>query len=119
MLPEPQPNGQPLPGSRQDNLLLWSAMAMTMSLFLVGSHFFLTRLESTEIKIFIVVDQPSTKITMKFLNDGLLPAAQESELFSVYTPGMTRKPISDPYEVPTGAIAGDVDSGIVTVEIPF
>ncbi|PMD32000.1 hypothetical protein L207DRAFT_441349 [Hyaloscypha variabilis F] len=68
---------------------------------------------------FPLVDQPSTKITMDFLNSGTLPAAVESELVSVYTPGMTRKPISDPYQVPTGAIAGDVDSGNVTVEIPF
>jgi hypothetical protein len=56
---------------------------------------------------------------MDFLNTGILPAAQESELVSVYTPGMMRQPISDPYEVPTGALAGDVDSGNVTVEIPF
>jgi hypothetical protein len=56
---------------------------------------------------------------MQFLNKGLLPVAQESELVSVYTPGMKRKPISDPYQVPTGALAGDVDSGNVTVEIPF
>jgi hypothetical protein len=56
---------------------------------------------------------------MDFLNSGTLPAAVESQLVSVYTPGMTRKPISDPYQVPTGAIAGDVDSGNVTVEIPF
>ncbi|KAE9363001.1 hypothetical protein N431DRAFT_550765 [Stipitochalara longipes BDJ] len=68
---------------------------------------------------FPLVNQPSTKITMDFLNSGILPSALESELVSVYTPGMTRKPISDPYQVPTGAIAGDVDSGNVTVEIPF
>lgn len=68
---------------------------------------------------FIVVDQPSTKITMDFLNSGVLPGAQESKLVSVYTAGMTRKPISDPYQVQTGAVAGDVDSGNFTVEIPF
>jgi len=56
---------------------------------------------------------------MNFLNSGSLPDAQDSRLVSVYTPGMIRKPISDPYQVPTGAIAGDVDSGNVTVEIPF
>ena len=56
---------------------------------------------------------------MQFLNSGTLPAAVESQLVSVYTPGMTRKPIADAYQVPTGAIAGDVDSGNVTVEIPF
>jgi hypothetical protein len=56
---------------------------------------------------------------MDFLNSGILPDAQESQLVSVYTPGMKRKPISDPYQVPTGAIAGDVGSGNVTVETPF
>ena len=36
----------------------------------------------------------------------------------MYTPGMKPAPISDPYDVPTGPDAGDVDSGVV-VEIPF
>lgn len=66
-----------------------------------------------------VPDQASTKITKTFLNTGVLPETQDSEFFSVYTPGMTRKPISDPYSVPTGALAGDVDSGNVTVEVPY
>ncbi|CZR58678.1 uncharacterized protein PAC_08570 [Phialocephala subalpina] len=66
-----------------------------------------------------VPDQASTKITKAFLNTGILPGAQDSEFASVYTPGMTRKPISDPYSVPTGALAGDVDSGNVTVEVPY
>ncbi|KAE8449055.1 hypothetical protein EG329_008643 [Mollisiaceae sp. DMI_Dod_QoI] len=68
---------------------------------------------------FLLPDQPSTKITKAFLNTGILPGAQDSELVTVYTPGMKRGPISDPYQVPTGALAGDVDSGDVTVEIPF
>ncbi|KAH8811132.1 Alpha/Beta hydrolase protein [Xylogone sp. PMI_703] len=68
---------------------------------------------------FLLVDQASTKITKEFLNTGIIPAAQENEFVSVYTPGMTRKPISDPYLIPVGALAGDVDSGNVTVEIPF
>lgn len=65
-----------------------------------------------------VVDQLSTKITKNFFNTGVLPTAQSNAHVTVYTPGMTRAPISDPYEVPTGAAAGDIDSG-VTVEIPF
>lgn len=48
-----------------------------------------------------------------------MPKAQESEFLSVYTPGMKRKPIADPYTVVTGALAGDIDSGNVTVEVPF
>jgi hypothetical protein len=66
----------------------------------------------------VVIDQPSTKITKDFLNSGNLPAAQNSTLVTVYTPGMVRGPIPDPYLVPTGAIAGDVNSGAV-IEIPF
>ncbi len=66
-----------------------------------------------------VPDQPSTKITKAFLNTGILPGAQDSELVTVYPPGMKRGPISDPYQVPTGAPAGGADSGNVTVEIPF
>ena len=65
-----------------------------------------------------VVDQPSTSITKDFLNTGRLPKAQSSTLVTVYTPGMVRGPIEDPYSVPTGAKAGDVDSG-VAVEEPF
>jgi len=57
-------------------------------------------------------------ITKAFLNTGILPKAQNSTQVTVYTKGMTRAPISDPYLVPTGASAGDVDSGRV-VEIPF
>lgn len=65
-----------------------------------------------------VTTQPSTLISKAFLRNGTVPAAQESEQVSVYTPGMVRKPVSDPYQVVTGALAGDVDSGTV-VEIPF
>jgi hypothetical protein len=43
---------------------------------------------------------------------------QYSSQATVYTSSMNRGPISDPYEVPTGPEAGDVDSGVV-VEIPF
>lgn len=65
-----------------------------------------------------MVDQPSTKITKEYLKTGKLPAAQNSTLVTVYTPGMVRGPIDDPYLVPTGAKAGDIDSGAV-VEEPF
>jgi hypothetical protein len=67
----------------------------------------------------IVTEQESTNITKAFLNTGVLPSAQDSEFVTVYTPGMNRKPVADPYDVPTGGVAGDVDSGNVTVEVPF
>jgi hypothetical protein len=69
--------------------------------------------------VYLVVDQESTKITKEFLKTGVLPRVQSSAEVSVYLPGMTRAPISNPYKVPTGAGAGDVDSGNVVVEIPF
>jgi hypothetical protein len=93
-------------------------MEMITSPFLVSAQLQRNLLKVLRLN-FTVFGQPSTKITMDFLNTGILPAAQESELVSVYAPGMTRKPISDPYQVPTGALAGDVDGGNVTVEIPF
>lgn len=65
-----------------------------------------------------VPDQASTEITKEFLNTGILPQTQDSGFVTVYAPGTTRKPIADPYGVPTGPLAGDIDSG-VTVEIPY
>ncbi|TVY92660.1 putative hydrolase [Lachnellula willkommii] len=67
---------------------------------------------------FPLVHQPATKMMNEFLNTGVLPSAQNSSQVSVYTHGMKPAPISDPYAVPTGPEAGDVDSGVV-VEIGF
>ena len=64
----------------------------------------------------LVFNQSSTKITKEFLNTGRLPEAQNSTFVTVYTPGMVRGPIEDPYLVPTGAEAGDIDSGVVVEE---
>ena len=47
---------------------------------------------------------------MTFLRTGILPSAVNETLVTVYTPGMTRDPISNPYSVPTGERAGDVDT---------
>ncbi len=66
-----------------------------------------------------VVDQQSTNITEAFLDTGILPVVQESEFVSLYMPGMVREPFSHPYSVPICALAGDVGSGNVTVEVPF
>lgn len=63
-----------------------------------------------------MVDQASTKITKDYLNTGKLPLAQNSTFVTVYTPGMKRGPVVDPYLVPTGAQAGDVHSGEVVEE---
>ena len=65
-----------------------------------------------------VIDQPSTHITKDFLNTGILPYAQNSTQVTVYTPGMKLAEISDPYDVPTGPKAGDINSGRV-LQVPF
>ncbi|OCL11744.1 hypothetical protein AOQ84DRAFT_373710 [Glonium stellatum] len=54
--------------------------------------------------------QPSSSITKEFIRTGKLPATRNETLVSVYAPGMQVRPIADPYDVPTGAIVGDVDS---------
>ncbi|KAF8855210.1 hypothetical protein BDZ45DRAFT_746722 [Acephala macrosclerotiorum] len=68
---------------------------------------------------FALPDQAFTKITKAFLKTGVLPEAQDSYFVSVYAPGVTRKPIPDPHVFLTDALAGDVDSGNVTVEVPY
>jgi hypothetical protein len=63
---------------------------------------------------FSLVDQPAKIIEDEFLRTGVLPAARSDDRVSVYTPGMKRAPIPDPYSVPTGEVAGDVNSGNLT-----
>ena len=58
----------------------------------------------------IVPTQPSTHITKEYLRTGILPKARNETLVTVYEPAMVRGPVSDPYNVPTGFIAGDVES---------
>ena len=55
-------------------------------------------------------DQPSSLIETQFISTGVLPEATNQTLFTVYPPGAQLAPIANPYDVPTGAIAGDVDS---------
>ena len=49
-------------------------------------------------------------IIKDFLRTGILPPAQDNSTLSIYHHGMQRGPIPDPYDVPTGFIAGDIDS---------
>ena len=63
---------------------------------------------------FSLVDQPAKIIEDEFLRTGVLPAARSDDRVSVYTPGMKRGPIPDPYSVPTGEVVGDVNSGNLT-----
>jgi hypothetical protein len=57
-----------------------------------------------------VSDTPSHLISTDFIRTGALPAARNETFVSVYRTGMQLGPIADPYEVPTGTVAGDVDS---------
>jgi hypothetical protein len=63
---------------------------------------------------FSLSDQPATALMKQFLATGELPTAMSNSRVSVYTPGMIRAPFPDPYSVPTGEIAGDVNSGNLT-----
>ncbi|KAJ7491237.1 Alpha/Beta hydrolase protein [Mycena latifolia] len=49
-------------------------------------------------------------LTKEFLNTGVMPGAQDDAQVTVISPGGTRGPVPDPYDVPTGAVAGDVST---------
>lgn len=68
--------------------------------------------DSTAVKLTTGTDpkQESTAITKAFLRTGLLPPHEDSTFVTVYEPGERRRPIVDPYCVPTGFQAGDIDS---------
>lgn len=58
-----------------------------------------------------VPGQPSNEVTKEYLRTGVLPVAREGKLFSVYRSGTKLPPVKDPYQVVTGAVAGDIGSG--------
>lgn len=60
--------------------------------------------------VMTVPNQPSSILTREFLRTGTLPSARNETLVTVYSPGTVRAPIADPYDVPVGDGAGDVDS---------
>jgi hypothetical protein len=63
---------------------------------------------------FSLIDQPSTAITKTFLSTGVFPEAMSDNGTSVFTPGMKRGVIPNPYDVATGEGAGDVNCGNLT-----
>ncbi|MCJ1401946.1 hypothetical protein MMC11_005163 [Xylographa trunciseda] len=63
---------------------------------------------------FSLSDQPSTAMMKEFLSTGRLPEAMSNSQVTVYTPGMVRAPMPDPYSIPSGEVAGDVNSGNLT-----
>ncbi|KAK0271195.1 hypothetical protein LTR54_016786 [Friedmanniomyces endolithicus] len=61
-------------------------------------------------RAWIVPTQASTNITKQFLLTGVLPLEEDSTFVTVYGPGQRRRPVADPYCVPTGFQSGDIDS---------
>jgi hypothetical protein len=55
----------------------------------------------------LVPKSRATSIETEFLLTGVLPPVQNNTVLSVYHAGMHRVQIPDPYNVPTGFIAGD------------
>lgn len=53
-------------------------------------------------------------MSVRFLRTEVLPEAMSDDRVSVYTPGMRRGRILNPYEVATGEIAGDMGTGNLT-----
>ncbi|OAL39580.1 hypothetical protein AYO20_00977 [Fonsecaea nubica] len=54
--------------------------------------------------------ESSTAIAKRFLRTGVLPGHSNNTFVTVYASPVKRGPIADPYSVPTGFQAGDVDS---------
>jgi hypothetical protein len=55
-------------------------------------------------------DQPAVQLAKNFLRTGKLPAPKNDTRVTVYHAGMRLEPVADPYLVPTGETAGDIDS---------
>ncbi|KDQ19584.1 hypothetical protein BOTBODRAFT_443473 [Botryobasidium botryosum FD-172 SS1] len=56
------------------------------------------------------VDGPAQLAEVTFIATGNLPSATDETLVTIYTPGMERGPIADPYTAPIGPAAGDTTS---------
>jgi hypothetical protein len=53
-------------------------------------------------------------IMADFIRTGVMPGPRDDGLITIVPPGGTRAPVPDAYDVPTGAIAGDI-SGIQVI----
>jgi hypothetical protein len=49
-------------------------------------------------------------LARSFLTTGIMPKAQSNAEVTVVSPGGVRGPVPNPYDVPTGAVAGDVST---------
>jgi hypothetical protein len=47
-------------------------------------------------------------LARNFIKTGVMPTAEDNAQVTVISPGGTRGPVPDPYDVPTGLVAGDV-----------
>ncbi|KDQ19580.1 hypothetical protein BOTBODRAFT_28154 [Botryobasidium botryosum FD-172 SS1] len=57
-----------------------------------------------------IIPGPAHLAEIEFLATGKLPSAINETLMTIYTPGMKRGPIADPYTAPIGPAAGDMSS---------
>ncbi|OQU95518.1 hypothetical protein CLAIMM_01707 [Cladophialophora immunda] len=73
-------------------------------------EFPIRRAELTGAFLSIVPYQYSTEIEKSFLRIGTLPRQSNDSSLTIYAPSVKRGRIADPYSVPTGFWAGDVDS---------
>jgi len=56
----------------------------------------------------LFVPGPARTAEMNFLTTGNFPEATNQTFVTIYPPGSARGPVSDPYAVPVGPLAGDV-----------
>lgn len=56
----------------------------------------------------LLVPGPARSLEIEFLNTGVFPKSINQTFVTVYAPGSVRAPVSDPYLVPVGPLAGDI-----------
>ncbi|KDQ19583.1 hypothetical protein BOTBODRAFT_443477 [Botryobasidium botryosum FD-172 SS1] len=60
----------------------------------------------------VTVSGPAQSAEIAFLATGNLPSGTDETLVTIYTSGMERGPIADPYTAPIGPPAGDITSAV-------
>lgn len=56
--------------------------------------------------------QYAVQVEKEFLRTGNFPLQVNHSSVTLYLPGQSRDPVSDPYSVETGYSAGDIDSAV-------
>lgn len=68
-----------------------------------------TSLLSALIHLVLIVPGPARDAEIEFLTTGSVSPSSNESLATVYYPGDVRAAIPDPYAVPLGTVAGDVN----------